>query len=167
MSTDLKEDEVKSVLQKTLGADADEDTIEYFCGMLMDMDGLNEEDLQENLAPFLESYGLVETEDDAAEMCNKLCGSLRKLGMKDEEEGGGAGAGGVELLDKVVQIRDTLLTDEEQAVLDSTAWGFDVRDSQRIDVFMFEQLYCCCIRKPQSSSIITKNKKRKAKNKKQ
>jgi len=77
----LKHEDVQRVLSNTLNG-IDQDTSDYFCGMIMDTDGVNEEALQETLAPFLESYGLADTEADANEKCSKLCAALRQLGMQ-------------------------------------------------------------------------------------
>jgi len=76
----LQHNDVQRVLSDTLNG-IDQDTSDYFCGMIMDTDGVNEEELQETLAPFLESYGLADTEEDAKEKCSILCAALRLLGM--------------------------------------------------------------------------------------
>ncbi len=82
--------------------------------MIMDTSGVDEEELQGSLAPFLESYGLAETEAAAAALCSKLCTALKALGM----QGAKAGDDNVKLLDKVNKLSASLLTKEEQYTID-------------------------------------------------
>jgi hypothetical protein len=72
------------------------------------------------LAPFLESYGLADTEEAAHDLCSTLCTTLRSLGLQqataqDEEE--------VKQLDRAAKMNSTLMTAAEQEVLDATMWG--------------------------------------------
>ncbi len=118
--------DVLRVLAQELG-EIDDDTREYFCGMIMESGsgGVDEEALQETLVPFLESYGLADTEKDADALCKKVCEALRQVGMQSATKTTKQQEDKMQLLDKGSRLGDNLLSQEEQDTLDSTMWGFD------------------------------------------
>ena len=134
MPPNFQKDDVLRVLSSNLSG-IDQDTKDYFCDMIMDSGGLNEEALQDTLAPFLESYGLADTEDNAKALCNKLFGALRQVGVQQVtvvEE--------VKLLDKANKLSSTLLTKEEQDMLESTMWGLtSIRAKKNEEIHVDEE----------------------------
>lgn len=130
----LQAKDVREVLSATISG-IDADTTEYFCGMIMDTSGVDEEELQGSLAPFLESYGLAETEAAASALCSKLCAALKALGM----QGAKTGDDNVKLLDKVNKLSASLLSKEEQDTIDSTMWGLDSIRAKKNDTIHVDE----------------------------
>jgi hypothetical protein len=119
----LQEDDVRRVLGDLLNG-IDEDTAEYFTGMIMESGGVDEETLTETLAPFLESYGISETEEDASILCSTLCKNLKEVGMESKSKSSYQ-ADAPTKLEMVSKLGTSLLSESEQNVIDNTMWGLD------------------------------------------
>ena len=93
--------------------------------MVVDSGTIDEPTIKETLAPFIESYGLVPSLEDAELVCEALCTRLRTMGLRDEDKSADLEA--PKLLDNVVvisEVANSAFSAEEQATLD-TLWGFD------------------------------------------
>lgn len=121
---------IKGVL-KSLLPDIDDSTEDYFESMINDT-GCDKVSLKENLAPFLESYGLSVDLESAEAICEQICDALGVLGLKehtvkeyDEPQ----------LLEKSIQLSKVTkdqISETEQATIDQL-WGLDdVRKKRNI-----------------------------------
>ena len=130
----VEESDVRRILQELLPS-IDENALEYFQTMVCDGNGIDEDNLKESLAPFIESFGLVADIKDAEVICTQLCCRLRNLGMKDEVVGEHTDT--PKLLDKVTTF-SSQLSNTEQETLD-TLWGFDkIREKRNDTIEMSE-----------------------------
>ncbi|GBG30245.1 ATP-binding cassette protein, putative [Hondaea fermentalgiana] len=85
---------VGELLARELDGKLDEDIVEYLSGMVAECEEPGEDGsgLEELLAPFLESYGAAEDEDEAAALAKRLSGLMleEKIVAFQEEKDGGA-----------------------------------------------------------------------------
>ena len=139
-----KESDIRKVLTELLTG-IDDDALDYFQSMITDAESIDEDGLQENLAPFVESYGLASDLSEANKICSELCVRLRGMGMEDSAGGGtgGNGGGGEQslLLEKSIMLSDITncqISESEQATID-TLWGFDsIRNKRNATIEMTE-----------------------------
>lgn len=112
----------------------DGDALDYFTGMVVDNETVDEAELTEMLAPFIESYGLAESSDAAVSVCHELCQRLRGVGLKDSSSSASS-ATTTELLDKPVvlsEVTKSQINKSDQDTID-TLWGFDTIRQKRND----------------------------------
>ena len=112
---------VCAVLKSLLPA-IDDDTLAYFESMLLESGYEDRDALKENLAPFIESYGLSSDLESAETICNELCNQLKSLGIKEHV----IGHDDPKLLDKAVILNDIAnkhLTESEKETVEGL-WYF-------------------------------------------
>lgn len=128
----MTEVNIRTVL-RTLLPDIDESTEDYFESMVSDI-GCDLSSLKENLAPFIESYGLSADIETAEAICDQICEQLSSLGLKDPAKGNGDDV--PQLLEKSVflsQLAKSQVSETEQATIDQL-WGFEEVRKKRNDV---------------------------------
>jgi len=133
----LTEDRVKSILSDVIPSiNEDESVMEYFLSMLVDNPEVTSTSyLSENIAPFIESYGLIHDNTSADVICNKLCEKFKELMV-------GAVSSVVsddspKLLDKAIILSEVVknqLSATEQETTD-TLWGFQKIRAKRNETF--------------------------------
>lgn len=130
------EDDIKSILTELLPG-IDQDTIEYFYSLISETDVIsNETVIKETLVPFIESYGLADSEESAGLICSQIFLRLSAL-VGSNGTGKKASPGDeVQLLDKVVTLSvatQKTFSQTEQAALDSM-WGFEKIRSKKNEI---------------------------------
>jgi ATP-binding cassette, subfamily F, member 3 len=113
---------VREVLASVLTS-ADDDTLEYFEGMISSDDGMDETTMYETLPGFIVGYGIADSEEDAIALVKEICDNLKNIGIKNEDRT----AADPKLLDGVINIKEkskNMISESEQASID-TMWGFD------------------------------------------
>lgn len=125
---------IRKVLQEFL-SNVDEDTLDYF-ESLVDTQSITKEGLKETLAPFIESYGLASSLEDAEDVCEKIVNQLEGIKLVEDKQ-----MDAPKLLDKAVLLSDVTkshLTAEEKATVD-TLWGFESVRKHRNTVMEFSE----------------------------
>jgi hypothetical protein len=133
---------LRAVLVDTFPAGIDDSILEYFLSILHEGDAKpDEEYLIENIAPFIESYGLVPEGDSIEGVCKKLSSALTAITLKTSQsnERGNSHNDSDEpqLLKKSIQLSDVaknILSEHEQAAVNQM-WGFDKIRTKRNDTF--------------------------------
>lgn len=129
--SEVSEAQIKEVLTSLLEG-IDTDALDYFTSMVLDNGAVKEEELTESLAPFIESYGLVEDSAGAEKVCHELCKRLRSMGMQEDDGEGGASTT-TALLDKpfvLAEVTRGQISEADQETID-TLWGFDTIRNKR------------------------------------
>jgi ATP-binding cassette, subfamily F, member 3 len=113
---------VRNVLEEVL-IGLDDEALDYFEGIINE-NGIQDDEtsMQETLGPFLESYGLADSEEMINHLIQNLCQRLRMIGIVNKEQDSG-----VTLLDSTVNMLErskTMISETERAALDNM-WGFD------------------------------------------
>lgn len=131
------EDAIKMILTENLPG-IDQDTIEYFYSLINETDVINNESIiKETLVPFIESYGIADSEENAGLICSQIFKCLSSLIMNSSGGGKKTSSGDeVQLLDKMINLSVTTqntFSQTEQAALDSM-WGFEKIRSKKNDV---------------------------------
>lgn len=122
---------VRDVLARVLTS-ADDDTLDYFEGMISSDEGMDETTMFEILPNFIISYGIADDEENAASLVKSICDNLRNIGIKNEDRA----ATDPKLLDSIINIKEkskTMISETEQASID-TMWGFDKIRQKKNDV---------------------------------
>jgi ATP-binding cassette, subfamily F, member 3 len=131
------EAEVKGILSQVIPKiSSDESIMEYFLSMLINNDeAISQDYLIENVAPFIESYGLLPDngEETVEDICMQLWSRLNANGLtestrKNDEP---------KLLEKAVVISElakTEITSKEQETIDAM-WGFQKIRAKRNETF--------------------------------
>lgn len=135
----LTETQLKVVLVDILPAiNEDESVLEYFVGMLMDNSSIYDESyLQENVAPFIESYGLNSSDLSIDDICKQLCHSLKVISGNETDRTSSQDDDTPKLLDKAVilsEVAKNQISASEQETID-TLWGFQKIRAKRNDTF--------------------------------
>ena len=120
---------IRSVIERHL-VGIDEDTLDYFQGIVADQEGLVDElSIKESLGPLIEAYGFASSLEHAETICKDICSSLQDLGMKVTS----GNAPESVLLTKCIQLSHVTklqISETDQASID-TLWGFDkIRDKK-------------------------------------
>ena len=129
------EDAIKAILTELLPG-IDQDTIEYFYFLINETDVINNENvIKETLVPFIESYGIADSEESAGLICSQI---FQRLHTVIASSGGGKKTSGdeVQLLDKMITLSVAIqntFSQTEKAALDSM-WGFEKIRSKKNDV---------------------------------
>ena len=126
--------EIRSILCEVFEG-IEEDTLEYFEGIVCDQGTIDEDSIKESLAPLIEAYGFSESLEAAEITCGEICGRLRGLGMKVDSSDSNPHNQSV-LLSKTISLGDTHVSVAEQAAIDKM-WGFDkirLKKNEVIDV---------------------------------
>jgi ATP-binding cassette subfamily F protein 3 len=125
--------EIKTILSEIL-PQIDDHTLEYFYTLITENGSLSDENIiQETLVPFIESYGLVDSENEAIEMCKNLIKRIKSSGIDSSNKANKIDD--IQLLDKVVSMSvsaNTTFSKTEKATLD-VLWGFDQIRNKRND----------------------------------
>jgi len=131
------EEAIKLILTELLPG-IDQDTIEYFYSLINETDVINNETvIKETLVPFIESYGIADSEAGAELICSQIFKRLSSI-MESSNSGGGKKTGydDVHLLDKMITLSvatQNTFSETEKAALDSM-WGFEKIRSKKNDV---------------------------------
>lgn len=129
-----KNNNTREVLKSKLPS-IDEDTLDYFDSMI-DTESVTKEYMKETLAPFIESYGLADSLEDAEQICEDIVNQMEGLEIS------GSGEHDMPtLLVKSVMLGDVAnshLSADEKATVD-TLWGFESVRKKRNTVMEFSE----------------------------
>ena len=117
----VKASEVGALLRKEI-PQFDEDTHEYFTGLICDINAVDEQALREYLLPFLEAYEICADKSGENMVVNNVLSGLRDMGLEDANEEETEAT----ILDKVI-VMDRKLAgakNEQKAALEAM-WGFE------------------------------------------
>jgi hypothetical protein len=147
--------DIKALLTELLPG-IDEDTCDYFQGMIVDTNAASDPKLlKESLGPFLESYGFADSDAAVDQKCNEICQQLQKRGMSGTTVHDVDAA--PKLLDKVMILGSAMnktFSESEQAAIDAL-WGFDsIRDKKNETIELTESGSAKFVRK------VTKDQKK-------
>jgi ATP-binding cassette subfamily F protein 3 len=143
----------------------DDDTADYFQGVIGDsLTGDYNQDVEvmkENLGPFLESYGFVDSDTAAEQKCREICQKLQANGLSSSSATNNSSKkyenDAPKLLDKVVVLSaamESTFSETEQAAIDAL-WGFDsIRDKKNETIELTESGSAKFVRK------VTKDQKK-------
>ncbi len=125
----MSSNRIRDVLQVNMvGIDAS--ALDYFESMLLDAGSLDLESLSENMAPFIESYGLASDNTQALAICEVIYKQLSQVGLKSNAT---ICEDTPQLLEKVIilsEVAKSQVSKAEQEAID-TLWGFDKVRSKR------------------------------------
>lgn len=136
--------DARSVLRSVLPG-IDEDALEYFDSLLADLGttsgATNEASLKETLAPFIESYGLAQSLEEAEAMCSQMWLKLFPGSTTSTATVAAIEDDGPKLLDKkvnFVELSKEQISQKEQERMDQM-WGFDkIRDKVNDTIYLNE-----------------------------
>jgi len=130
----MEEEKIKELISEFF-IDLDNETIEYFASLLSDSNITSSLlQLQESFQPFIESYNIDNADIICEKIYMKLCSNSNNNGNGKNNSNSSIDNDAPVLLDKTIQLSETLISSEEQASLD-TLWGFDKIRERRNDVF--------------------------------
>lgn len=119
----------RAVLQKHLKG-VDDDALEYFDSMISA--GSLSDELIETLAPFIESYGLANSAEEAEEISKRIVEELSQLSLFGSSENSALEPQRLERTINLGAMADNHLSAEDKANLDKM-WGFeDVRKKRNV-----------------------------------
>ncbi|RYG69756.1 hypothetical protein EON64_01955 [archaeon] len=124
--------DIKDIIQKHL-IGVDDDTLEYFESMITS-GSVKDQELRETLAPFIESYGLAASSEEADDLSAKIVNEMRDagiLGDKPEENDSSP-----RLLEKSVLLAnalDSMMSAEDRANVEAM-WGLENVRKKRNEV---------------------------------
>lgn len=124
----------RDILQKFL-PNIDDDTLDYFQSFI-DTDHVTQSTLKETLAPFIESYGLASSLEEAEAICENIVSQMEGIATEKKEEDELPA-----LLKKAVLLSDVTnshLSAEERATVDNL-WGFENVRKHRNTVMEFSE----------------------------